>query len=237
MDPALLTLENVQALNQLEPCGTGCPIPVLCLEDAVVVQLSEVGGGKHLRLGLRCSNGQTLAAIFFSQTALGTGVALGDTVDAAFTPQINEFRGTRTVQLNLVDLRLARRLRQQTDDERDLYSRFVRQEPLAPAEAARLLPTRSEFVAVWRYLIANSRDDRLQENFACMGRKIARGAAESLTLSKARICLDVFAEQGLIELHASRRCCQIRLTSDGHKVDLDASPIVKALRAAKKSTN
>ena len=237
VDPALLTLENIRALNQLEPCGTGCPIPVLCLEDAVVVQLSEVGGGKHLRLGLRCSNGQTLAAIFFSQTALGAGVALGDTVDAAFTPQINEFRGARTVQLNLVDLRLARRLRQQTDDERDLYSRFVRQEPLAPAEAARLLPTRSEFVAVWRYLIANSRDDRLQENFACMGRKIARGAAESLTLSKARICLDVFAEQGLIELHASRRCCQIRLTSDGHKVDLDASPIVKALRAAKKSTN
>ena len=237
VDPALLTLENIRALNQLEPCGTGCPIPVLCLEDAVVVQLSEVGGGKHLRLGLRCPNGQTLAAIFFSQTALGAGVALGDTVDAAFTPQINEFRGARTVQLNLVDLRLARRLRQQTDDERDLYSRFVRQEPLAPAEAARLLPTRSEFVAVWRYLIANSRDDRLQENFACMGRKIARGAAESLTLSKARICLDVFAEQGLIELHASRRCCQIRLTSDGHKVDLDASPIVKALRAAKKSTN
>ena len=237
VDPALLTLENIRALNQLEPCGTGCPIPVLCVEDAVVVQLSEVGGGKHLRLGLRCPNGQTLAAIFFSQTALGAGVALGDTVDAAFTPQINEFRGARTVQLNLVDLRLARRLRQQTDDERDLYSRFVRQEPLAPAEAARLLPTRSEFVAVWRYLIANARDNRLQENFACMGRKIARGASESLTLSKARICLDVFAEQGLIELHACRRCCQIRLTSDGRKVDLDASPIVKALRAAKKSTN
>ena len=236
VDPALLTIENIRALNQLEPCGTGCPIPVLCVEDAVVTQLSEVGGGKHLRLGLRCPNGQSLAAIFFSQTALGTGVALGDAVDVAFTPQINEFRGSRSVQLNVVDLRLSRSLREQSDDERELYRRFARREALAPAEAARLLPTRREFVAVWRYLIANSREERLQENFSCMSRKIARSAAESLTLGKTRICLDVFAEQGLIELKTCRRCYQIRITTDGSKVDLDASPIVRALRAAKAGT-
>ena len=233
VDPTLLTLENIQALNQLEPCGTGCPIPVLCVEDALVLQLTEVGGGKHLRLTLRCRNGQTLAAIFFSQTALGAGIAAGDTVDVAFTPQINEFRGSRTVQLNVVDLRLSRRLREQYDDEQALYRRFAQREALAPAEAARLLPTRREFVAVWRYLIANSQESRLQENFSCMGRKIMRSASESLTLGKARICLDVFAEQGLIELRACRRCCQIRITTDGSKVDLDNSAIVKALRTAK----
>ncbi len=233
VDPALLTLENIQELNQLEPCGTGCPIPVLCLVDAVVFQLSEVGGGKHLRLLLRCRNGQTLPAIFFSQTALRSGVAVGDSVELAFTPQINEFRGSRSVQLNVVDLRLSRFLRDETEDERGLYRRFARREHLEPGEAARLLPTRNEFVAVWRYLIANSQDSRLQENFPCMGRKISRGAAQSLSLSRTRICLDVFAEQGLIELKTTRRCCEIRITSDGRKVDLDASPIVIALRAAK----
>ena len=233
VDPALLTQENIRELNQLEPCGTGCPIPVLCVEDAVVTQLSEVGGGKHLRLSLRCKNGQPLAAIFFSQTALRIGIAPGDTVDVAFTPQINEFRGVRTVQLNVVDLRLSRSLREEAETEQALYYRFRRSEPLKPADAARLLPSRGEFVAVWRYLIANSRDEHLQENFLCMGRKIARSAAQSLTLGKARVCLDVFAEQGLIELEACRRCYQIRITTDGRKVDLDASPIVKALRSAK----
>ena len=233
VDPALLTLENIQTLSQLEPCGTGCPIPVLCVEDAVITQLSEVGGGKHLRLGLRCKNGQTLAAIFFSQTVLHAGVALGDAVDVAFTPQINEFRGNRTVQLNVVDLRLSRSLREEAADERDLYRRFARNELLAPADAARLLPTRGEFVAVWRYLIANSQESRLQENFSCMSRKIARAAAGTLTLGKTRICLDVFAELGLIELRACGRCYQIRITTDGQKVNLDASPIVMRLRAAR----
>ena len=61
----------------------------------------------------------------------------------------------------------------------------------------------------------------------------ARSAAETLTLGKTRICLDVFVEQGLIELKTCRRCYQIRITTDGSKVDLDASPIVRALRAAK----
>ena len=233
VEPALLTLENVQSLARLEPCGTGCPIPVLCVEDVLVTQLSEVGGGKHLRLGLRCKNGQNLAAIFFSQTAVRSGVAVGDTVDVAFTPQINEFRGSRSVQLNVVDLRLSRSLRDEAELQRELYRRFTRREALRPEDAARLLPNRGEFVAVWRYLIANSRDARLQEDFPCMSRKIIRSVAGTLTLGKTRICLDVFAEQGLIELQTSRRCCQIRITTDGSKVDLDQSEIVKALRAAK----
>ena len=237
VDPALLTFENIRDLNQLEPCGTGCPIPVLCVEDAVVTQLSEVGGGKHLRLSLRSRNGHSMAAIFFSQTALRTGIAPGDTVDVAFTPQINEFRGTRTVQLNVVDLRLNRRLRDETEAERALYRRFLRQARLTPDEANRLLPSREEFVAVWRYLIANSSEQGIEEDFPCMGRKINRtafcGAAERLTLGKTRICLDVFAELGLIQLRTSRRCFHIRITTDGSKVDLNQSGIVQRLRIQK----
>ena len=237
VDPALLSFENIQDLNQLEPCGTGCPIPVLCVEDAVVTQLTEVGGGKHLRLNLRSRNGHSLAAIFFSQTALRSGVAPGDTVDVAFTPQINEFRGTRSVQLNVVDLRLNRSLRDETEEERDLYRRFLRQARLTPDEASRLLPNRDEFVAVWRYLIANSGEQGIEEDFPCMGRKITRnavcGGGMSLTLSKTRICLDVFAELGLIQLQTGCRCFQIRITTDGRKVDLNQSGIVKRLRSAK----
>ena len=234
VDPKLLTLPNIEALSQLEPCGTGCPTPVFALNDAVVSQLTEVGGGKHLRMSLSCGE-QTLQAIFFSQTAQRAGIDVGDAVDAAFTPQINEFRGMRSVQLNLVDIRPAERLRQMKEAERDVYFRFRRREDFRPDDAARLLPCRSEFVAVWRYLMANSRDNCLQEEFACMGRKISRAAGIPLPLGRLRICLDVFAEQKLIDLQCSPRCYTIRITTDGRKVDLDSSPIVKALRAVKNS--
>ena len=156
-------------------------------------------------------------------------------MDVAFTPQINEFRGSRTVQLNVVDLRLSRRLRAEAESERALYLRFRRNETLAPEEAAKLLPSRGAFVAVWRYLVSHSQASGIQENLLCMGRKLSRACAGEITLSKTKICLDVFAEQGLIELQSGPKFDTIRLTTDGRKVDLDESTIVKRLRADKQS--
>ena len=83
--PELLTIENIQALGDLEPCGAGCPRPVLCMRGLHVTELAEVGGGKHLRL--RLSKGtHTWGAIFFSTNAQRAAVAQGDVVDIAFTP-------------------------------------------------------------------------------------------------------------------------------------------------------
>lgn len=78
--PELLTIENIQALGDLEPCGAGCPRPVLCMRGLHVTELAEVGGGKHLRL--RLSKGtHTWGAIFFSTNAQRAAVAQGDVVD------------------------------------------------------------------------------------------------------------------------------------------------------------
>ena len=61
------------------------------------------GGGRHLKLRLE-SKGTPLDAIFFSADGAELGLAPGGRVDVAFYPQINEFRGTRSVQLQVADL-------------------------------------------------------------------------------------------------------------------------------------
>ena len=101
--PELLTVPNVAALDEMEPYGTGFLRPQLYMDGLRVEQLSEVGGGKHLKLRLS-RGGKLLNGIFFSMTARRAAIALGDVVEVAFTPQINEFRGVRSVQLNLVDI-------------------------------------------------------------------------------------------------------------------------------------
>jgi single-stranded-DNA-specific exonuclease len=234
VDPELLTLDNVRDLSQLEPCGSGCPTPVFCLQNVTVSQLSEVGGGKHLRMSLSWEDGKSLPAIFFSQTAQRTAVSLGDVVDVAFTPQINEFKGQRSVQLNLVDVRPCDRVRAEAADERALYGKLCEDSAVSADEAKRLLPARAEFVAVWRYLMANHHEGLLQEDFLCMSRKIARSAGLEISAARIRVCLDVFAERGLVELQSCQKQLRVHIVSDGRKVDLDASPIVQTLRAAKK---
>jgi single-stranded-DNA-specific exonuclease len=155
---------------------------------------------------------------------------VGDVVDVAFVPQINEYRGLRSVQLNVMDIRPGATCRREVLDQRELYQRFAESGAFSPDDAARLLPVRSEFVAIWRYLIANSQDNRIQEEFTCMARKIVRATGMPLTMGRTRICLDVFAEQGLIRLHHYAKYDEIEITTDGRKVDLDSSPIIRSLR-------
>ncbi len=229
VEPPLLTLPNVAALDQLEPCGAGCPRPVLLLRRLTVEQMSEVGGGRHLRLRLR-RNGHCMNAIFFSTTILRAGIGVGDQVEVAFTPQINEFRGSRTVQLNVVDIRAAEA--GQYVRERELYTR-CRSGQLTADEAGLLLPQRPEFVAVWRYLASHSRDGGLEDDCCCMSRKISRYAGIPASFVRTKICLDVFAEQGLIDLRQTGRTVHITLTSGGRKVNLDGSRILMRLKQLK----
>ena len=63
-EPDLLTVEEVAGLDVLEPYGAGNPKPVFSLSGCTVSALTEVGGGRHLKLRLtRC--GHSLDAIFF----------------------------------------------------------------------------------------------------------------------------------------------------------------------------
>ncbi|MCI8303445.1 MAG: single-stranded-DNA-specific exonuclease RecJ, partial [Lawsonibacter sp.] len=50
--PPHLTVEAVEALDLLEPCGTGNPRPVFLLQGAQVHTMSQVGRGRHLKLRL-----------------------------------------------------------------------------------------------------------------------------------------------------------------------------------------
>ena len=102
--PEMLTVANINSLSQLEPCGNGCAKPLLVTEGLQVERLSQVGNGRHMRLRLR-SGWHTLQGIWFSTCPQTASIAEGDMVDVAFLPQVNEYRGERTAQLNVVDIR------------------------------------------------------------------------------------------------------------------------------------
>ena len=103
-DPALLSMECVESLDALEPCGNANPRPLLYMDNVRVESVTPIGAGKHLRLRLE-RFGEAYDAVFFSQTAAGLGVRAGQAADIVFVPQINEFRSRRSVQLVITDLR------------------------------------------------------------------------------------------------------------------------------------
>ena len=222
----LLTLEGVEGLDLLEPYGAGNPKPVFSLSGCLVSALSEVGGGRHLKLKL-AAGGRSFDAIFFSATAAEAGIEAGDRVDVAFTPQINEYRGWRSVQLQLCDLRPALTRAQA---ERALYEKFRRGEPLTRREAAALLPSREEFVVLWRYLKGHAGQTPLEATAPRLARSVARSAGRRETVMRTLVCLEVFDERGLIRMERTTDHLHIALRPVEGKVDLDDSSILRALR-------
>jgi single-stranded-DNA-specific exonuclease len=103
--PKLLTVDNVTALGELEPYGAGNPRPTLCIKGAEVHMATPLAGGKHTKLLIRKWD-EFYECVFFSRSIEQLGVHEGGTVDVAFIPQINEYRGKRSVQLLLDDLKV-----------------------------------------------------------------------------------------------------------------------------------
>ena len=227
--PELLTLRGIESLSVLEPCGSGCPKPVLMMKNLTIERIQQVGNGRHMRLRLR-SGRYSINAIYFSANPETASVQPGDMVDIAFTPQINEFRGERSVQMNVLDIRPSCC----ADCSPDTGSYRALLENRVTAEIARTLyPDRTTLALVWRYLAACG--DSLQESPICLCRKIVRWSGKPMSLGQLMTCLDIFRDVGLLQTQKLHKYISIRLTPGPGKADLMESQTLQRLLRAKES--
>ena len=226
--PEDVTLEEMEELSRLEPYGAGNERPVFLLPGAKVESVQNVGQNRHMKLRLS-RGGCFFEAIFFSVNAAECGVSAGMRVDAAFHLQRNEFRGVSTVQLQVVDLRETLEPSQRERECLELVGRLTSGGPVAAREAARLLPERGQFVALWRAIERQEREEcspagrlPLLRRFAC-----ATGGAECFL--RAALGVEVFAERGLVTL-AVQDDMMIIHPRPGRRADLEQSAYVRSLR-------
>ena len=200
----LLTERNIDALVEMEPCGTGCARPIFCISEVIVDRVGTVGNGKHLRLRIHTREGCHLQAIYFSGGNLLHKIRPGDRVDLAFQPTINEYRGMRNVQLNLTDIRPV--------STYELYDRYLGQQTLSSHDQWLLRPARADVAAVWHYIQASCAGGRALrcalEDF-CYG--VASGAGEGHSIRRTGVCLDILKELGLIRLRREYMTLEVQL--------------------------
>ncbi len=105
-----LTLRTVQQIEQLAPFGNGNPRPVLCTSDARLAEEPKYmgSGDRHLSLKIKHHN-VTFRAVAFGKAEWADELIKEDgALDFAYRPMINEFRGRRSVELQLLDWRAAK---------------------------------------------------------------------------------------------------------------------------------
>ncbi|MBI1278009.1 MAG: single-stranded-DNA-specific exonuclease RecJ [Anaerolineaceae bacterium] len=106
VDARTLSEKLVYELSRLEPTGYHSSAPVLMTPNLRVLESRTVGKeGNHLKLKLARAGQPPLDAIGFG---LGGWIEqMPERIDAAYQLEINEWNGSRSLQLNLQDIRPA----------------------------------------------------------------------------------------------------------------------------------
>ena len=151
-------------------------------------------------------------------------------MDVAFNPQINEFRGERSVQMNVLDIR-PYCCAEASGDVAAYHA--LRQNRLSAADAAALLPDRNTLAIVWRYLVGAP--SPIRESPMCLCRKIVRWSSVPLNLGQMMTCLDIFADVGLLRYVRQHKYLCITTTAGNQKADLNNSATMQTLQRMKES--
>lgn len=228
--PAWLTLEQVEGLSVLEPYGMRNPEPVFCMKDMTVEDITPISSDRHVRMTL-IKDGVRFSAIWFGTGAGGLGFVEGNTVDAAFHLEVNEFRGRRTVQLTLCDAQLSDCEHLADQKLLNVYNTYMADGPLTAREARLLLPDRGDLVAVWRHITCRAEDGRLSVPDGALSRRVAWESRREINIGKLFVCLDVFSESGLISYHFKEGMVNILLKPYEGKADISGSVVLATLQS------
>ncbi|MDO4618179.1 MAG: single-stranded-DNA-specific exonuclease RecJ [Clostridia bacterium] len=103
--PSTLSLGFAMALKKLEPYGMDNEKPTFSLLGAEIVDIDTVGSDKkHLRMRVS-AEGNTVSAIGFSMSEYASFFKKGDLIDVAFSADVNEYRGSKNLQIFLKDIK------------------------------------------------------------------------------------------------------------------------------------
>ncbi len=149
INPAAISMDMAHAIKTLEPFGFGNPTPQFALTDVKLERITELSGGKHLKLMFRKGDA-SFQALLFSVTLDKFCFEEGDLCDVAVVLDTNLFRGDYTLSVQVKAIKPA------GEYPPDLFSQISAYDDYVSgfsAERKLLLPSREEIAAVYRALL------------------------------------------------------------------------------------
>lgn len=217
--PEDLTIENIKKLSVLEPFGAGNPEPLFAMAGARVDRIIGLSQGKHSKLEVTYGRVK-VQVLIFSQRPVNLPFAVGDFIDLMVNIDINFFAGTESLAIKAVDYRIRGINQDKYFAAKDCYEKYMRNEVLPPAFLRKINPVREELVKIYKYIksVGEVSVDRLYMKML----------SPSMNYCKLRLCIDVFADLGLVKFVPSLQ--KVKILPVNKKVDLDSSTILTALR-------
>ncbi len=232
ISPDDISLEAIRELAVLEPYGMGNREPIFAMRELTVEDITPISSDRHLKMSL-IKGGRRFTAMLFGTGSGGCPVVQGDMVDAAFSLEINHFRGRQNIQLMLKDIRLSDCELEKDHYFLSCYSNFINGQELTDSQVNMLYPDRADLVAVWRHIISRAQGGKLTAPYNTLSRRISYESRRMINIGKLFVCLDVFSESCLLSYHFKNGLLHIRMRPFKGKADITKSVVLATLRHRK----
>ncbi len=119
-----VTVEHAKDIATLEPFGLQNPLPMFCIKDAVICEIFSIGEGKHLKLTVE-KDGYMATALYFGMPKERFPFSEGDSADIMCNIDLNDFRGTQSVQMVIKDVRITERENTEKLAQEQIFDRIL----------------------------------------------------------------------------------------------------------------
>lgn len=223
-----INMSFASEIQNLEPFGVGNATPRFVLKNARIARISYIGGGKHTRLVLE-KDGIMLTALYFGVGENDFEFSVNDTVDALFTLDINDFRGVRSVQLLVQELRTALAEAERIRAEREKYKAITAGK--AFFESDDIIPSRDDFAKVYTILRREFRTGNDIMSVSEIQRELDAAKEKGINYVKLKLILAVLNELNICGAEEiAEDVYKINIFFNASKTSIDKSSILKKLR-------
>lgn len=220
-----VNLSTVKDIYFLEPYGMGNPTPVFLLADTTIIDYIPLSGGKHMKMTLQ-KDGKVFCCMCFGRRADEFPFLPGERIDLVAGLDVNRFRGEESVQVAMRDVRISAAYEAEMQKTAALYRRHMEGEILTPAEAKAIIPSREDFVTVFRLLGKREHKGKYQDIY----RKIELPGRKNFNLGKFLVCLTVFQDSELLHILPEEEGVCLKVCKSEQKKNLDLSKTLIALK-------
>ncbi len=224
-----VSIPLAEELSHLEPFGVANPVPHFILRDLTIERVSELGGGKHLKLQVG-KGGVSLTAMLFSTPRSRFPYVEGDRIDLLGTVDINEFRDVRTVQLIVQDFKPSGSFEDEYNTHVARYREVRAGGEFCAAED--FVPVREDFAHVYTVLRREFRQGKDIFAERSLLPMFNAGAPHPINYGKMKYILEIFHELKICGVEEIEQgVYRFDIYFNASKTSIEKSNILKKLKS------
>ena len=225
LNPACVTTEMLDTVEQLEPFGAGNPQPIFGLYNMKITDIQPIGNGKHLRISFE-RNGVSLQAVKFKTIQADFPFVKGDIIDAAVQLEPNEYLGQLRVSILLKNIKLHDMVEDDLFCSMRDFSMLMRGKSDG-FDASLLIPQREVTAKVYRFIRSVG---RWNYDIETLCHRLDFWAED---YGQVAVSVEAMLEMGIIQRDEN---LGLSTPKTSEKVNLQDAPVLKRLRELSKES-